>query len=72
MATLTREIKFYSADTKSKHIIAYGDIFGKKRFKITYSDSRYFAHRVSKKAYTYIGEASSLEGAKNLCMLSIN
>ncbi len=65
------QIHFYGAETKSKHIIAYGDVKRERKFKITYSDSRYFSHRLVNGAYNTLGESKSLEGAKELCVLSI-
>lgn len=65
-----KQINFYAAETKSKHIIAYGDVKRERKFKITYSDGRYFSHRLVNGAYNTLGEAQSLEGAKEICVLS--
>lgn len=65
------QIHFYSADTKSTHIIAYGDVGAERKFKITYSDSRYFSHKLVNGAYNILGESQSLDGAKELCIISI-
>lgn len=66
------KIHFYSAETKSRHIVAYGDVNRYRKFKITHSDGRYFAHKLINGQYQPVGEAQSLEGATELCQLSIN
>lgn len=64
-------MKFYTAETKSTHIIAYADTHLKNRhFKITYSDDRYFSWKRICGKYHVLGEAQSLEGAQKLCEIN--
>lgn len=69
---IKKHIDFYTAETKSNHIIAYGDwwIF-KRKFKITYHDGMYFAHHKISRQYWPIGEAPTLDVAKDLCKLKL-
>lgn len=66
------KIHFYSADVKASHIIAYGDISGKRAFKITYHDSKYFAWAMKGRSYQAIGEAPSLEVAQDICSIYLD
>ncbi len=64
-------INFYSADTSATHIIGYGEVYGKKMFKITYHNGLYFSHKLNKKKYHVIGETANLDDAKILCLINL-
>jgi hypothetical protein len=59
------QIHFYSADTKSKHIVAYGDVKRERKFKITYSDNRYFRTDLLMGRIIHLGRLNRLTAQRN-------
>lgn len=47
-------LEFYTADTSNTSIIAYGDLNGKKQFKIVYKNDSYICYKKEGRKYIQI------------------
>ena len=63
-------IRFYAADVKSRHIIAYGDTPVKaKKFKIEFDGNHYISFIKTCGKYEKFAKSQSLGDAQNACAL---
>lgn len=63
---LTKIINFYSAETSDKKIIAYGDVNGRRRYKIEYKKNTYVSYKLINGKYKMIEKCVSLDDAISL------
>lgn len=61
------KFQFYGADTSNRNIIAYGDVNGKKQFKIVYKKEKYTCYKKQGRKYNQIGVCDSLESSISYC-----
>jgi len=64
-------IHFYSADVSARDIIAYGDVSGKRVFKITYKEGQYWVHMLIGSTYYPVDKAPNLDLSKRLCISNL-